>query len=76
MRALQGRVQARQALSVVTHRVEMHPNDLPHPTPLEPHTIHVVVRDLYDLLKAEHSRMGGAGELLVGHGTESLNKVN
>jgi hypothetical protein len=61
---------------VVTHCVEVHSDDLPHSAPLQPHTVHVVVGDLNDLLDAEHPRVGGAGELLVRHGTQRLNKVN
>ena len=60
----------------VTHCIEVHSNDLPHSAPLQPHTVQVVVGDLYNLLEAEHAGVGGAGQLLVRHGTQGLNKVN
>ena len=60
----------------VTHCIEVHSNDLPHSAPLQPHTVHVVVGDLDDLLEAEHAGMGRAGQFLVRHGTQGLNKVN
>ena len=59
-----------------THCVEVHSNDLPHSAPLQPHTVHVIVGDLYDLLEAEHPRMGGTGQLLVRYSTQSFHKVN
>ena len=62
--------------SLVTHCIEVHSNDLPHSAPLQSHTVHVVVGDLYDLLEAEHAGVSGAGELLVRHSTQSLHKVN
>ncbi len=50
--------------------------DLPHATPLQSHTVHVVVGDLNDLLKTEHARLSGAGQLLVRHSTQTLHKIN
>lgn len=43
-----------------TDRVEVSSDDLPHAAPLQPHSVHVVVADLYDLLQTEHAWVGGA----------------
>ncbi len=59
-----------------SHGVEVCSDDLPHTGPLQSHTVHVIVADLDDLLQREHPGVGGAGELLVGHGTQRLHKLN
>ena len=61
---------------LVTHCIKVHSDDLPHSAPLQPHTVHVVVGDLYNLLEAEHARVSGTGQLLVRYGTQSFHKVN
>ena len=74
IKARQG-VKARQG-SVQQDLVEVVADDLPDARPLETDTPHVVVRDLDDLLKAEHARACNTRQLLHGHGAQSAHKLN
>ena len=51
-------------------------DDLPDAGPLQPDAVHVVVRDLHDLLQAEHPRLVGRGQLVHGDGAQPAHKVH
>lgn len=56
--------------------IKMISNNLPDSGPLQPYPAHVVVRNLDDLLQAEHSRVGGGEQLIHGYRTEPANEIH
>lgn len=49
---------------------------LPDPGPLEPDAAHVVVRNLHDLLQAEHARVRRGGQLVHRYSTQPTDKIH
>jgi len=49
---------------------------MPDPGPLQPDAVHVVVRDLHNLLQAEHAGLVGRGQLVHGHDAQPAHKVH
>ena len=63
----------------VTHLVEVFPENHPDAAPLQPDAVHVVIRNLDELLQAKHTRpCGRAGrlDLFPRDFAESLDKVD
>lgn len=63
-------------LFVTTHSVKVTSNNLPHSTPLQPHSIHVIIADLYEFLQTEHAWVCGTRQLLIRDSTQGFNKIH
>ena len=63
-------------MNLKSYLIEVISDHMPYSGPLQSDPIHVVVRDLHDLLQAEHAGVVGGSQLVHGHGTQSADKVN